>query len=143
MDTATIKTSPVIKSKFKQLQLTGQEAELYFIGNYRRIESFSSGTLEDARMFGDGYDFQIQVGDRYFLAEIKGLRSEYGSIRMTSHEYQQAQAFGDDYALIVVSELNDVPKLSVRFNPTERLVFTMQTINSEQITFHTTAMRWS
>src|SRR5687768_9901486 len=63
--------SPVMKSRFKQLQVTGQEAELYFINNYQNIENFSNGVLDDARLFGDGYDFQVQVSDKYFLAEIK------------------------------------------------------------------------
>ena len=33
--------SPVMRSRFKQLQLTGQEAELYFMNNYQSIEIFS------------------------------------------------------------------------------------------------------
>lgn len=68
-----------MKSKYKQLQITGQEAEIFFMDNYRSIHSFEKGILEDARMFGDGYDFQIQVSERYFLAEIKGLRSSFHS----------------------------------------------------------------
>ncbi|OGR04867.1 MAG: hypothetical protein A2520_11340 [Deltaproteobacteria bacterium RIFOXYD12_FULL_53_23] len=44
--------SPVIKSKFKQLQETGQEAELFFINNYKKVASFENGVLEDARLLG-------------------------------------------------------------------------------------------
>jgi len=42
--------SPVIKSKFKQLQVTGQEAELFFLNNYKTVDSFYDGNLEDARL---------------------------------------------------------------------------------------------
>jgi len=69
--------SPIIKSKFKQLQLTGQEAELYFKENYEQIESFQNGLLEDARLLGDGYDFQIQIEAKYFLVDVKGIRSRF------------------------------------------------------------------
>lgn len=57
--------SPVMKSKFKQLQLTGQAAELYFMNNFDMIEMFKGGILDDARLFGDGYDFQIQVAETF------------------------------------------------------------------------------
>jgi hypothetical protein len=51
---------PIVKSRFKKLQETGLEAELYFINNYETIDIFKNATLEDARLFGDGYDFQIK-----------------------------------------------------------------------------------
>lgn len=57
--------SPVVKSKFKHLQETGKEAEFYFISNYQSIPLFTNGILEDARLWGDGYDFQIQKGNSY------------------------------------------------------------------------------
>jgi hypothetical protein len=40
--------SPLLKSRFKQLQLTGLEAEEYFLNNYKSINEFSGGCLEDA-----------------------------------------------------------------------------------------------
>ena len=66
--------SPVMKSRFKQLQITGQEAEIYFMHNYTNIQHFSSGSLDDARLFGDGYDFQVNVNENSYLTEIKGIR---------------------------------------------------------------------
>lgn len=134
--------SPVIKSKFKQLQITGQEAELFFISNYIRIASFKTGILEDARMFGDGYDFQIKVLDHFYLAEVKGLRTSYGSVRMTSNEFHQAKVYGDNYALIIVNDLGNIPKMNAIFNPTENIAFTKQILNSEQITYHTSPQKW-
>ena len=62
--------SPILKSKFRQLQETGQEAELFFMNNFENIEQFRNGNLEDARLFVDGYDFQVEVSSRFFLVEI-------------------------------------------------------------------------
>jgi hypothetical protein len=67
----TIEVSLIIKSKFKQLQETGQEAELYFKKNFQQLEIFKNGSLEDARLLGNGYDFQIQIETKYFLVDVK------------------------------------------------------------------------
>ncbi len=134
--------SPVLKSKFKQLQITGQEAELFFMNNYKEVNSFKDGILEDARIFGDGYDFQIEVQKHFFLTEIKGLRTDYGSIRMTQNEFYKAKEYTDDYALVVISNLSDIPKMSVIFNPTENIRFTEKAINTKQVNYHTSPLKW-
>lgn len=79
--------SPSRKSQFKKLQETGYGAELYFMDNYQKIPFFTAGILEDARMLGDGYDFQISVGKQFFLAEIKGIHDQSGDFRMTRNEF--------------------------------------------------------
>lgn len=142
VDKISKKISPVIKSKFKQLQITGQEAELFFINNYQKVNSFENGVLEDARIFGDGYDFQLEVQKHFFLAEIKGLRTNYGSIRMTQNEFEKAKEYNNDYALVVVSNLNDIPKMSVIFDPTGNIRFTEKNISTEQVNYHTRPLKW-
>ncbi|MBI3815315.1 MAG: DUF3883 domain-containing protein [Nitrospinae bacterium] len=142
LDKATKEISPVIKSKFKQLQITGQEAELFFMNNYNKVDSFENGILEDARIFGDGYDFQIEVQKHFFLAEIKGLRTDYGSIRMTQNEFDKAKEYNNDYALVVVCNLSNIPKMSVIFNPTDRISFTEKAINTKQVNYHTSPLKW-
>lgn len=134
--------SPVMKSRFKQLQITGQEAELYFMHNYNSINIFSNGTLEDARLFGDGYDFQIQVTDKYFLAEIKGVRASSGSIRLTENEFAKANEYKNEYGLIVVSNLADLPKMTAVFNPIESLALTKKVVSQSQITYHSEYVSW-
>ncbi len=136
------KISPVLKSKFKQLQITGQEAELYFMNNFSNVEAFEYGILEDARLFGDGYDFQIEVQKHFFLAEIKGLCTDYGSIRMTKNEFGKAKVYKDDYALIVISNLREVPQMNVIFNPTYKINFNEKTINTKQVNYHTKPLKW-
>ena len=66
-----VEVKPIIKSRFRKLQESGLEAELYFINNYNKIDIFKNGTIEDARLYGDGYDFQIDVEKTSYLAEIK------------------------------------------------------------------------
>ncbi|MBA4124399.1 MAG: DUF3883 domain-containing protein [Acidobacteria bacterium] len=134
--------SPIIKSKFKQLQLTGQEAELYFINHFREIEVFKDGSLEDARLFGDGYDFQIQIQKKFLLAEIKGLRSAHGSIRLTEKEFACADEYKDDYGIVIVSNLESLPKMTTIFSPTEKLALKKKTVIRQQISYHSKSLTW-
>lgn len=71
-----VEVKPVIVSKFRKLQETGLEAELYFQNNFKSIDIFKNGIIEDARLFGDGYDFQISSCDTSYLAEVKGIREK-------------------------------------------------------------------
>lgn len=134
--------SPVRKSQFKQLQQTGYGAEMFFMGNYQNVSFFSNGVLQDARMLGDGYDFQINVDDNFFLAEIKGVREKSGGIRMTKNEYDKAKEYKNRYALIVVSELYDSPKMNPILNPISTIDFTKKYITSKQINYHTKSLKW-
>jgi hypothetical protein len=135
-------TSPILRSKFKQLQKTGQEAELYFIGNYQTIDIFKGGKLEDARLFGDGYDFQIESALKYFLVEVKGVRTKLGSIRFTENEYAKAKEYKNDFALVVVANLTETPKFGIVLNPINNLQFTPKEIKSKQINYHTGNLSW-
>ena len=101
----TKSVSPIIASRFKQLQETGKEAEFYFMNNYQNIPFFEHSILEDARLWGDGYDFQLQKDNHYFLAEIKGVREQSGSVRLTQNEFNKAVEFTEDFFLVVVSNL--------------------------------------
>lgn len=136
------KIKPILKSKFKQLQITGNEAESFFIHNFMKIQSFESGILEDARFLGDGYDFQIQVLSKYYLAEIKGLRADKGSIRLTINEFNKAKEYQDYYALIVISNLQEIPKVTTVFNPVGKIDFEKNIISQKQIFFNTKHIQW-
>ena len=130
--------SPFVRSKFRQLQVTGQEAELFFMHNYKEIDTFKEGDLKDARLFGDGYDFQIEIQQHFFLVETKGLRTFSGSIRMTQNEYKKAEEYKDDYALVVVSDLANIPVMRVVFNPLNKLDFIKKPVRvAKQFSYHT------
>lgn len=136
------KITPVTKSKFKQLNETGAEAEYYFIKNYKSIITFEDGILEDARLWGDGYDFQIQIPNDFLIAEIKGVREAKGSIRLTDKEFEQANIFLDKFFLVVVSNLNSTPKMTAIQNPIKEIFFEQKDIISTQIYFHTNSIKW-
>lgn len=137
-----IKISPAIQSKFKQLQETGKEAEFYFMNNFKDIERFANGKLEDARLWGDGYDFQIQVDDIYLLAEVKGLREKSGSIRLTQKEFDKAIEFQNNYFLVVVSNLSNTPKFNLVENPLNSLTFIRKDQISVQANYYSEYLNW-
>ena len=41
-----VNVKPIVKSRFKKLQETGLEAELYFMNNYNSIDIFKNGIIE-------------------------------------------------------------------------------------------------
>lgn len=133
---------PILKSKFRQLQETGSEAELFFMNNYRTISPFANGALQDARLFGDGYDFQIAVESDYFLAEVKGVRGNAGGIRLTSNEFDKASEFRGKFCLAVVSSLEAAPRIKVFFDPLSEFKFSKQSIRSEQVCYSLPSRRW-
>lgn len=138
----TEQISPAQKSRFKQLQETGKEAEFYFIKNYQNISLFSAGILEDARLWGDGYDFQVQCDSSYYLAEIKGLRTTKGSIRLTQNEYFKAKEYQNDYVLVVISNLTNTPKLNYIENPTQQLSLTPHEQKFTQVNYYSDNLTW-
>ena len=89
--------------------------------------------MKDARLFGDGYDFQMTVSSHYYLAEVKGLKTTKGSIRMTKNEYEKASEYTSDYALVIISNLSDVPKMISVFNPVHTIKFDKCSHTTEQV----------
>ncbi len=118
-----VDVKPIVKSRFKKLQETGLEAELYFMRNYNSIDIFKGGKIEDARLYGDGYDFQINVKENSFLAEVKGIRTKKGKFRLTENEYIKAKEYQNDYIITLVLNLNDLPKFKIIENPLKNLKF--------------------
>lgn len=130
--TASIIESPINKTRFKRMQETGLEAELFFINNYDAVDIFRGGSLEDARLYGDGYDFQISLANKFLLAEVKGLRGVSGGIRFTENEYKKANEYKDEYVLSVVLNLNELPSIKVIVNPVKNLEFRKIKITQKQ-----------
>ncbi len=124
---------PIMNTKFKKLQETGLEAELYFIHNYKNIPFFQNGILEDARLYGDGYDFQVTVKSQSYLAEVKGIREKKGYFRLTEKEYEKALFYKDSYIISVILNLNDSPKILTIENPIKNLKFKEINIKSKVI----------
>lgn len=127
-----VEVKPIVKSRFKKLQETGLEAELYFINNFNEISNFKNGELEDARLYGDGYDFQINVNEKLFLAEVKGIRAKKGRFRLTENEYQKANEYKNDYVVTLVMNLNDLPTFLTIENPLKNLKFEERIFKSKE-----------
>ncbi|WP_452223936.1 DUF3883 domain-containing protein [Lacinutrix chionoecetis] len=127
-----VEVNPIQKSRFKKLQETGLEAELYFINNYNNIDIFKNGIIEDARLYGDGYDFQVNVNENSYLAEIKGIRAKKGKFRLTQNEYVKAKEYQKDYIITLVLNLDDIPTFLTIDNPLKNLKFEEKIINSKK-----------
>ena len=137
------KIKPIIKTRFKQMQVTGFEAESYFMRNYQSLKEFKEATLEDARLFGDGYDFQLTMSEDSFLVEVKGLSGIKGGIRLTSNEYEKAKEYPKSYALVVIYNLINIPAMSLIFDPLENLLFKRNSIKTEQFYYSSVERSWS
>jgi len=127
-----VEVKPILKTRFKRLQETGLEAELFFIKNYNSIDLFRGGEIEDARLYGDGYDFQVNINDKSFLTEIKGIRERKGKFRLTANEYNKAQEYSNDYIITIVLNLNDIPTFLTIDNPLKNLKFAKRKIFSKE-----------
>ena len=127
-----VEVKPILKSRFKKLQETGLEAELYFMNNYNSIDVFKDGNIEDARLYGDGYDFQINVNENSFLAEVKGIRAKKGKFRLTENEYFKAKEYQNDYIITLVLNLDDLPTFLTIENPLKNLKFEERIIKSKE-----------
>lgn len=141
-DEDTAVASPLIYSTFKQMQETGVEAEFFFLNNYTSIDIFASAAINDVRLFGDGYDFQLTLPNAYYLAEVKGIRNTVGSVRFTQNEYCKAKEFSDNYALVVVSNLEYKPKMVSIVNPLEQISFLERSLKSEQVYYQSRNIVW-
>lgn len=132
-----VEVKPIVKSRFKKLQETGLEAELYFMNNFNSIDLFKNGTIDDARLFGDGYDFQINVNDNSYLAEVKGIRAKKGEFRLTENEYLKAKEYKNDYIITLVLNLDELPTFLTFENPLKILKFKERLVKSkESIEYH-------
>mgnify|MGYP001178274374 FL=1 len=128
-----VEVKPIVKSRFKKLQETGLEAELYFMNNYNSIDIFKDGNIEDARLYGDGYDFQINVNENSFLAEVKGIRAKKGKFRLTENEYFKAKEYQNDYIITLVLDLDNEPTFLTIDNPIKNLKFEEKIVKSKDI----------
>jgi len=97
------------------------EAEIYFINNFNSIDVFEDGQIEDARLYGDGYDFQIDTNNFSYLAEIKGIREKKGKFKLTENEYNKALEYIENYIITLVLNLNDSPKFLTIEDPIKNL----------------------
>ncbi len=78
----------------------------------------------------------------FFLAFLKGVRKSYGAFRMTEKEFVRANEYKNDYGLVIVSNLEDLPKMTTVFNPIAELVLERQERTQQQISYHSKSITW-
>ena len=98
--------------------------------------------MEDARLWGDGYDFQLQLGNDFILTEVKGIREERGAIRMTQREYEKASEFGNLFYLVVVSRLNSMPRINYIQDPVNNMTLDCREVQSIQKQYISQFITW-
>jgi len=96
---------------------------------------FQGGQLTDARLYGDGYDFQVDVQEHSYLAEVKGIRKSKGRIRLTAKEFEKAKEYQSDFILSLVTNLDEIPKLVLIDNPLRHFEFEKNVIKNEVVEY--------
>ena len=110
-----------------QMTQTGKLAEEYFKQNYINIlKSFitinsTNHKLIDTRLNGCGYDYEIEIDDKKFFIEIKGVYNNSGNIRFTDKEWSFANNKKDEYFLVVIKNISERPYPIVIQNPSQKL----------------------
>lgn len=111
----------VAVGKFILRAPTGRKAEEYFIGHFEKHRKPVYGNLIDCRDLGVGYDFRIEVEDKNYFVEVKGLSYFSGGVLFTNKEWSTAKSEGDSYFLCIVSNLNEEAEISFIQNPVTKL----------------------
>jgi len=108
--------------KFTTRGITGIRAEKLFIENFESYltNKFNFGDLIDKRYDGCGYDFEIDDNPKHFF-EVKGLMQEKGSISFTDKEWSVAIEKRRYYHLILISNIQDKPKITIITDPSSKL----------------------
>ena len=132
LEAQSLSIRPIVRSRYKQLQQTGLQAEEYFRTNFHKIKRFHGGTLEDARLLGDGYDFQVNLDHSWHLAEVKGIRETKGTFCLTEREYLTAQEYQTDYSVVLVMNLNEVPSFVAIEDPVRTLRFEKRSVSGKE-----------
>ncbi len=127
------------QNTFAKRLLTGQAAEQYFKDNYKSVDYFSSGTLEDTTKQGCGFDFKLNFGGKFFAVEVKGLEKNRGGIGLTDKEYRTATYLRENYFIFLVKNFIETPNHSIFRNPifANKLDFSKQEKIIKQITWNT------
>ena len=85
-------------------------------------------------LFRSGYDFQVDVNESCFLAEVKGIREKKGKFKLTNNEYEKALEYKNEYIITLVMNLNDIPTFLTIDNPANSLKFEKKIINPKSVT---------
>jgi hypothetical protein len=83
-------------------------------------------------LYGDGYDFQLNVNEQDYLIEVKGIREKQGYFRLTEKEFLMASEYKNDYHINLVLNMNENPTFLTIENPVNNLKFNEMIVNSKE-----------
>jgi len=111
------------KRPYVPRNITGRKAEEIFIEWFKSDQKIlpQGKDFVDMRDYGCGYDFQIVISDKQVYGiEVKGVSDDEGGILITGKEWEIASAMKVDYYLVLVSNIDNNPVVSVINNPYEK-----------------------
>ena len=112
------------KRAYVPRNITGRKAEEIFLEWYKSEQKVlpKDKSFIDMRDYGCGYDFQIIISDKQVYGiEVKGFLEDEGGILITGKEWETARIMKADYYLIIVSNIDSRPVVSVVNNPFEKI----------------------
>lgn len=116
--------------------ITGILAEEIFMEKFRRGEMiFKNVELIDRRYHSVGYDFETPT-EPSNMFEVKGLAGAKGAITFTDKEWDMARRYGERYILVIVSNIQSQPLISLIRDPYQK--FTAHKSLGQQI-----VVRWT
>jgi len=104
-------------NKFIKRLMTGQAAEQYFKDNFQSIELFKNCSLQDTTKLGCGFDFKLNLDNKFYAIEVKGLSLNTGNIMLTPKEYKIANFLKEDYFIFLVKNFIKEPEYNIYRNP--------------------------
>ncbi|WP_415712695.1 DUF3883 domain-containing protein [Maridesulfovibrio sp.] len=132
---AEIEAPAADKSVFVPRGPTGRKAEEYFIENWKSLPLPASEAVIDTRDQGCGYDFLLD-SDLRIAVEVKGLSGNDGGISFTDKEWETAKKMQDNYFLLVVRNVDELPRPQVICNPYEKLKPQQQLRTTVQVSWN-------
>ncbi|WP_449540457.1 DUF3883 domain-containing protein [Ferdinandcohnia sp. Marseille-Q9671] len=124
------------QKEFGTRGITGKMAEEIFKEKFEKGEfNGATASLFDRRDDGCGYDFELGVRPK-IVYEIKGLAGEKGGVSFTDKEWSVAKELKERYILVLISNINEEPKVKIVVNPYENL-------QAQKRVYTTIAINWS
>ncbi len=116
-DAVTVLATPAkIVPNVAERLLTGRRAEEHFLEHCEQIIRVARAMIVDCRFEACGFDFGVRGRNR-MAVEVKGLKQKRGDILFTDREWTEAKARREDYLLVVVGNLEDVPLVRTIYDP--------------------------
>lgn len=112
------------KRTYVPRNITGRKAEEIFIEWFKSDQEIirQGKDFVDMRDYGCGYDFQVVISEKQIYAiEVKGFSKDEGGILITGKEWETAGIMKTDYYLVLVSNIDKDPVVTVINNPYEKV----------------------